>query len=60
MKQETYIIKSCTTDGTLRSIGAVTFEGNRVVRVENRQLDSPEELQRRMEAISARCVFYEE
>lgn len=60
MKQETYILKSETVDGTLRSIGSITIEGSQVIHIENRLLDSAEELKRRMDAISARCVFYEE
>ena len=60
MKQEIYICRSVTKDGVLRSVGTITMEGDRVVHSENRLLDSAEELKRRMDAISARCVFYEE
>ena len=60
MKQETYICRSVTPDGTLRSIGTITIEGDRIIHSEHRLLDSEEELKRRRDAISARCVFYEE
>lgn len=60
MKQEIWICKSMTPDGVVRSVGTITMEGNEVVHSEHRLLDSEEELKRRTDAISGRCVFYEE
>ena len=60
MTQETYICKSVSSDGTLRSIGTITIEEGQIVHSEHRLLDSEEELKRRIDSISARCVFCEE
>lgn len=60
MKRETYICKSITTDGVLRSVGTIVIENGVVVSSEHKLLDSEDELRRRIDAISARCVFCKE